>query len=101
MTPRAARGTPCTTARYVFSIARSLRALEGQVGRVVLRSYDHARGVFVEPMDYSRPDLPAYARKVATMGKERVYQRPRPVPRGRVNHKAPWLVDDDDVAVLI
>ena len=69
---------------------------------VVLGDHHQACRVLVEPVHDARPADAADAGKAgAAMGNQRVDQRAALVAGGRMHDQPFWLVDDDDVVVLI
>jgi hypothetical protein len=77
---------------------RRERRLEAPVRRLALRHDEEPRGVAVEPVDDARPPrLPARG----TARGQGLRQRRAAVPAGRVHDHAGWLVDDQQVLVLV
>jgi len=70
------------------------------VGHGVFRRDHHARGVFIQPMNNSRPDDPVDLREIPAVKEERIYKGPRINPSARMDHHARWLVDDDNPWIL-
>ena len=61
----------------------------------------HARCILVQPVDNARTHHPANSCQAgATMRDQRVDQRAIGLPRGRMNHKASRLVDDNQMRIL-
>ena len=78
--------------------------LRGQrlVGAVVLRRHQEPGRILVEPVHDARAlDAADPGQARAAMGDQRIHQRAGLMARGRMHHEAPWLVDDDDVVILI
>ena len=75
---------------------------ERAVGGVGLGHHHQAAGVLVEPVHDARPlDAADAGEAVAAMGDQRVDQRAGGVAGGRMHHQPGWLVDDDEVVVLV
>ena len=68
---------------------------------IVLGHHHHSRRPAVETMHDARPRLAANAAQPVDVVQERVDERARRVPGGRVHDHARRLVDDHEVVVLV
>ena len=69
--------------------------------RIVLRHHDDSGGTAVQSVDDSRSNRPPNPRKVGAMMEQGIDQRPARMAGRRMNHHTGFLVDRDQVPVLV
>ena len=75
---------------------------DGPVGGVVFAGHQKSRGILVDSVDDSRPELPIDAGKaVPAVEQQGVYQGACAVACRRVHHHALGFIDHDEILILV